>query len=974
MKSKIFNKMNLLYVFIFIMFIVQIGCGGTGSIKLGETGKTLYYVGEDFDTTGYTIVFEKDGEINEFALTDDLVSYDKFLEPKSYDVLVTYIQDGNEYNYTIKVEVKENEKNVKEISVKEIGKDKYVVGDIFDPSGYVISIIYENGNVEDTSLTNEMISHNSLEFKNTGSYEIEVLFEENIKTKISVEVSPLKLVSVSINKEGKTSYFQNDTFDVNGFTLHLVYNNGLEKDINLTTDMVVSNYVLSDVNNKEVIIKYEEGEVFSLVINVQIEELIIESVSIVEEGQKEYFIGDLFNPQNYIVKYSYTNGRTENKPLSEEFIIVNDVTFDKLGTNEIKYSLIRNKDIQLSISVNVSEVLLKSISVSKEGNKNYYVGDTFDVNGYYIKCSYNNNTEKEIPLKESMIDNVAFTSEKDYVIVISYTENDISVKTELTIHVSMPNVVDFEMVKKGQDIYSHIVPFDISSYEFMVTYSNNKKEIVANKDIKIKPYVFEENVEDDPVSVNIYIEYSKNGKVFEEVIEVYVIAEWDYEEYEARKEVKEISESVINELSQVFVAETETDLPIPRFDKYGYNVVIVLSSSDTNIISLSGVVNRKEENRVVTMTITIRNQYETITHSWDILVKGLGPVVLRPWVDSEKHIFAYFYEGTSSTMSVEDARRVDVINYCFARISNGKVDVSGLKYLTENLKLRRSTGVRVVLSVGGGGKDAAGAYSSVCADENTRKEFVQSMMDVIKEYGMDGIDLDWEYPSWDALGALSKPEDKRNFTILCKEIREAMDAYKDGLLLTAALIGGFNVGRFYEVKEIDKYLDYAHIMTYDGNSSGYATHHCSPYKGNTYASCDEAVKVFLGEGMRREKMVVGAAFYGKISTLNTKTTASTAVLGKPTGDPKTITYTKIFEEYLSNPSFKKLQDPVSRAYFLTDGETFITYDDPNAIRIKCDIIKANGLAGIMFWDYGSDKTGNLLREVKSGIDAINTGR
>ncbi len=39
---------------------------------------------------------------------------------------------------------------------------------------------------------------------------------------------------------------------------------------------------------------------------------------------------------------------------------------------------------------------------------------------------------------------------------------------------------------------------------------------------------------------------------------------------------------------------------------------------------------------------------------------------------------------------------------------------------------------------------------------------------------------------------------------------------------------------------------------------------------------------------------------------------------------------------------------------------FVTYEDPESLRVKCRYIRDRGLAGAMFWEYYADRPGGVL--------------
>lgn len=84
-----------------------------------------------------------------------------------------------------------------------------------------------------------------------------------------------------------------------------------------------------------------------------------------------------------------------------------------------------------------------------------------------------------------------------------------------------------------------------------------------------------------------------------------------------------------------------------------------------------------------------------------------------------------------------------------------------------------------------------------------RNTFINSCVEFLKKYTfIDGLDLDWEYPGTDRKkdpmddydkGCPGGPEDKENYVLLLKELREALD--NNGLktkLLTATGAAGYD--------------------------------------------------------------------------------------------------------------------------------------------------------------------------------------
>lgn len=429
------------------------------------------------------------------------------------------------------------------------------------------------------------------------------------------------------------------------------------------------------------------------------------------------------------------------------------------------------------------------------------------------------------------------------------------------------------------------------------------------------------------------------------------------------KEEQEGLSVVIEKIKPIIPDEINQNITLPV--EYIVNKIkytIIWGSSDYESFSSKGEYSMPAKDKVITITALVRSEYSEEVFSKEVFIKGYGEIVMKPLDTSKKLVFAYLRDSTFSTFTSADIEQIDVINYCFAPISQGKISVSGLSRINEILKVRRE-GVRVVLSLGGG---HSLGFGPACSTKEKRQILIDSIMKVIKEYEFDGVDFDWEYPGWSGLED-STPNDKYNFTLLCKELRQAFDEYKEGLLITAAVIGGLtasSLSSFYDVANLNLYLDYFHVMTYDQNINGKATHNSNLFSSSTCPySGDKAMKAWVAAGASKDKLILGAAFYGKIMTF----TSADKTIGSNTSGVSSISYDAIMANYFNKNGFVEYYDEETQSYYLKNNTTFITYENKKSILNKCEYVINNGYGGMMFWEYGLDDTKTLLNAMYEGF-------
>lgn len=332
------------------------------------------------------------------------------------------------------------------------------------------------------------------------------------------------------------------------------------------------------------------------------------------------------------------------------------------------------------------------------------------------------------------------------------------------------------------------------------------------------------------------------------------------------------------------------------------------------------------------------------------------------------------YRGLVDTGLV-NAKKLTHINYAFVNVQNNRAWLSNLKTDSTNfrnlnrLKLK-NPGLKILISIGGW--TWSGNFSDAVLTDTSRRAFAVSAVDIIRKYSLDGVDIDWEYPAQIGAGNKFRPEDKQNYTLMFKALREELDAAEKEtgkkLLLTTA-VGGFK--RFLDLTEMGKaqtYLDYINLMTYDylQDSLGLSVHHTNLYASKMYSGNDNAsqtVADYMAAGVPASKLVMGLAFYGRSTLVAENTQNGLGV--KTTGRAQAGGYTLIKDSLVNRQGFKYFRDQEAKAPYLYNSSTrqFISFDDEWSVKNKAGYVKDKKMGGVMFWEYSSDQKEYLLDEV-----------
>jgi chitinase len=354
-------------------------------------------------------------------------------------------------------------------------------------------------------------------------------------------------------------------------------------------------------------------------------------------------------------------------------------------------------------------------------------------------------------------------------------------------------------------------------------------------------------------------------------------------------------------------------------------------------------------------------------------------------------VIGYYADWTAERYPLADipAHKLTHVNYAFGKIGpDNRLTVNtavawdrvypgdcnepgcphGLFHQITLLK-QKHPHVKFIMSVGGW-TDSAPFYEMAATDAG-RQTFARSCADFLKMFPQfDGIDIDWEHP---VIGGLQpgQPRDAHNYVLLLAAIRSAIGP---GRLLTVAVPASPRGIEPLEYADMASLLDWVSVMTYDFHSGGMRAgfnsalyNHDDP--SNPKLNLHDAVQAILAKGVPRSKLVAGVPFYGR----GWRGVESSNVWSSATGTIQVGGYKAIAASLLKAPGFGRYWDDVAKVPWLYNAETkeWITYEDPQSMRIKGEYIAAQQLGGAMFWELSNDD-GTLLDALRTGLG--NPGR
>ena len=269
-----------------------------------------------------------------------------------------------------------------------------------------------------------------------------------------------------------------------------------------------------------------------------------------------------------------------------------------------------------------------------------------------------------------------------------------------------------------------------------------------------------------------------------------------------------------------------------------------------------------------------------------------------------KHIVGYFPSWQGDVQDIQ-YQYLTHIMYSFVLPNDDgslqPLDEESIAELGDLVLLAHGQGVKVGIALGGWNDGDDSAFVELTANSATRTAFVNNITDFVVQHNLDGVDMDWEYPS--------SNEEAEDYTALMTELRAALDELSGEKFLTAAVIaqGDWN-GQYIQSTVFDQ-VDFLNIMAYDEYQ---AVNH------STIAYATTSIDYWENRGLPREKTVLGVPFYAR---------------------PSWATYSS----YVAADPANACTDSVGDNY----------YNGIPTIRVKSELAN-NRVCGMMMWELSQD--------------------
>ncbi len=327
-----------------------------------------------------------------------------------------------------------------------------------------------------------------------------------------------------------------------------------------------------------------------------------------------------------------------------------------------------------------------------------------------------------------------------------------------------------------------------------------------------------------------------------------------------------------------------------------------------------------------------------------------------------QNLIAY-YGGNGKNLAGYHISELTHIIFSFCHLKGAQLSLSGNDSVAVQRLVRlkdRYRQLKILLSLGGWG--GCSKCSAVFSTDSGRRVFALSVKTAMDYFHADGIDIDWEFPSFPSYpGQTYSLSDPRNLSLLVAALRATLDQKKEISVLAAAFSPYLE--NSIEWLSLSPLVSRFNLMTYDiiGSKSPITGHHAALYSTPMQKqSADHALRYLDSLGVPKSKLVIGVALYAREFNHVPDVNNGLYQKGKFL---RFLNTSKLSKSYGKSQGFHLFWDSVANAAYSFNPQegVFLTYDNDRSAKSKADYVKSNRLNGVMFWNLAFDRqTGGVL--------------
>ncbi|KAI1182685.1 chitinase [Nemania serpens] len=323
------------------------------------------------------------------------------------------------------------------------------------------------------------------------------------------------------------------------------------------------------------------------------------------------------------------------------------------------------------------------------------------------------------------------------------------------------------------------------------------------------------------------------------------------------------------------------------------------------------------------------------------------------------------------------------IIFSFAAINPSTFKVSAGDTQTEYL-LGRMNAIKVLqpdikiwVALGGWAFNDPGptqtTFSDIAASPAHTKTFLDSLVQMMNTYGLDGVDIDWEYPAAD--DRAGRPEDFKNIVTFVKSIHERMKADKRGNSM--AIPASYWYLQHFDIKKLESYVDWFNLMSYDMHGSWDIDNKFTGPYANSHTNMTEiqtALDLLWRNDIDPTKVTMGMGFYSRTFTLTDPscnhvgcTVSSGGNVGRCSDTVGVLLHPEV-AEIVSEKKLTPVLDHTAAVKTVAWGNQWTSFDDVATWRLKGNTARGQCIEGFMVWAMSQDDSkGTNIKALNSAL-------